>query len=76
MMAHDHGINDVSAVQTTPPFEVQLAAHVQDIHELVPDHIALTTLASHAVYPPLVCQLLLTGPLLSGTLCAPRHGVE
>jgi hypothetical protein len=71
MMVHDHGIDDVSAVQTTPPFEIQLAAHVQDIHELVPDHIALTTLASHAVYPPLVCRLFLTGPFLSTTPRAP-----
>jgi hypothetical protein len=74
MMAHDHWIDDISAVQTTPPFEIQLAAHVQDIYEMISDHITLTTLALHVLCPPSVCQLRLTGPPLSSGLCASRHG--
>lgn len=50
VMAHDGRVGDVSAVQTTPPSEIHLAAHVQDVHKMIADHIALTTLASHKVF--------------------------
>lgn len=50
VMTHDDGVGDVSAVQTTPPSEIHLAAHVQDVHKMIADHIALTTLASHKLF--------------------------
>jgi hypothetical protein len=49
-MAHNHGVGDVSTVQTTPPFEINLAAGVQKVHKMIADHIALTTLASHGLF--------------------------
>ena len=49
-MAHNDGVGDVSTVQTTPPFEINLAAGVQKVHKMIADHIALTTLASHRLF--------------------------
>jgi hypothetical protein len=49
-MAHNDWVGDSSAVQTTPPSEIHLAAPVQDVHKMIADHIALTTLASHKVF--------------------------
>src|SRR5512141_1688573 len=48
-MAHNEGVSDVSAVQTTPPFEVHLAADIQNVHKMFVDHIALTPFASHTL---------------------------
>src|SRR5712692_4497227 len=50
VMAHNDGVGDVSTVQTTPPFEINLAAGVQKVHKMIADHIALTTLASHRLF--------------------------
>src|SRR5467141_3614870 len=50
VMAHNDGVCDVSTVQTTPPFEVNLAAGVQKVHKMIADHIALATLASHRLF--------------------------
>jgi len=50
VMAHNDGVGDVSTVQTTPPFEINLAAGVQKVHKMIADHIALTTLASHGLF--------------------------
>jgi hypothetical protein len=47
VMAHNNGVGDVSTIQTTPPFEIYLAAHIQNVHKMIADHTALTTLASH-----------------------------
>jgi hypothetical protein len=49
-MAHNNGVGDVSTIQTTPPFEIYLAAHVQKVHKMIADHTALTTLASHRLF--------------------------
>ena len=47
VMTHNDGVGDVSTIQTTPPFEIYLAAHIQNVHKMIADHTALTTLASH-----------------------------
>jgi hypothetical protein len=49
-MAHNDGVGDVSTIQTTPPFEIHLTADVQNVHKMIADHIALTTLASHRLF--------------------------
>jgi hypothetical protein len=49
-MAHNDGVGDVSTIQTTPPCEIYLAAHVQKVHKMIADHVALTTLASHRLF--------------------------
>jgi hypothetical protein len=59
-MAHNDGVGDVSTVQTTPPFEINLAAGVQKVHKMIADHIALTTLASHGLF------LLIDVPTIPG----------
>lgn len=50
MMSDDDGVGDVSTIQTTPPFEHYLAGHIQKVHEMIADHTALTTLASHWLF--------------------------
>ena len=47
VMTRDDGVGDVSAVQTTPSFEIHLTADVQNIHKMIRDQAALTALASH-----------------------------
>jgi len=47
MVPHNHGVGDVSTIQTPPPVEHHLAGHIQKIHKMIADHISLTTLALH-----------------------------
>src|SRR5574341_277487 len=51
-MTHNHGVCNIAAVQTAPPFEIHLATHIQHIHEVISYHAASTPLASHVVFPP------------------------
>src|SRR6266849_2424025 len=60
VMAHNDGVGDVSTIQTTPPFEINLAAGVQKVQKMIADHIALTTLASHGFF------LLIDVPTIPG----------
>jgi hypothetical protein len=50
-MARDDRVGDVSAVQATPPCEIHLAADIQNVHKMVVDHITLTSLALHRLFP-------------------------
>src|SRR5205823_5110014 len=54
VMAHNNWVGDLSTIQTTPPFEIYLAAHIQNVHKMIADHTALTTLASHRLSPDIV----------------------
>ena len=65
VMAHNHRVGDVSTIQTTPPFEVYLAAHVQKVHKMIADHTTLTTLASHRFF------LLMLYPYSWRVMCCP-----
>jgi len=53
-MAHNNWVGDLSTIQTTPPFEIYLAAHIQNVYKMIADHTALTTLASHRLSPDIV----------------------
>ncbi len=64
-MAHNDGVGDVSTVQTTPPFEIHLAAAVQKVHKMIADHTALTTLAPHRLFLLMICPLSLVSQVLS-----------
>jgi hypothetical protein len=46
-MSLNHGVGDVSTIQTPPPVEHHLAGHIQKIRKMIADHISLTTLALH-----------------------------
>jgi len=50
VMADNDGVRDVSAIQTPPPTEIQLTAPVQNVHKMIADHPALTSLASHGCF--------------------------
>lgn len=50
VMTRDDGVSDVSAVQTTPSFEIHLAADVMNINKMIGDQAALTALASHTPF--------------------------
>ncbi len=61
VMAHNDGVGDVSTIQTTPPFEIYLAAHVPKVNKMISDHPAMTSLASHRLF------LLMMYPLFLAT---------
>jgi len=65
VMAHNNGVGDVSTIQTTPPFEIYLAAHVQKVHKMIADHTALTTLTSHRLFLLILYPLSLASQVLS-----------
>ena len=65
VMAHNNGVGDVSTIQTTPPFELYLAAHVQKVHKMIAGHTALTTLASHRLFLLILYPLSLASQVLS-----------
>jgi hypothetical protein len=46
-MSHNHGVGDVSTIQTPPPVEHHFAGHIQKIPKMIADHITLTALALH-----------------------------
>src|SRR5713226_2031439 len=71
VMAHNDWVGDVSTVQTTPPFEINLTAGVQKVHKMIADHIASTTLASHVLFLPLMSPLSLANQFLSE--CPSNH---
>jgi hypothetical protein len=47
VMLHNDRVGDISTVQAAPPDEIHLAACVQNVHEMIMDHMALAPLASH-----------------------------
>lgn len=65
VMAHNNGVGDVSTIQTTPPFDIYLAAHVQKVHKMIADHTALTTFASHRLFLLILYPLFLASQVLS-----------
>jgi hypothetical protein len=64
VIADDDGVGDVSTIQTTPPCENYLAGHIQQVHKVIADHTALTTLALHWRILLMISPLLLTNQVL------------
>ena len=50
VMAHNHWVGDISAVQTTPPCEIHLAADIQNVHKMIADEVAATALTLHRFF--------------------------
>src|SRR5688572_30921578 len=67
VMPHNHRVGDIPTVQAAPPVEIHLAACVQNVHEMIMDHMALTTLALHKrfSFPSPIGHL--TAPLAQGS---------
>lgn len=66
VMPHNHRVGDIPTIQAAPPVEIHLAACVQNVHEIIMDHMALTTLAFHMRFSfpsPIGRKRHLTAPL-------------
>jgi hypothetical protein len=50
VMLHNDRVGDIPTIQAAPPDEIHLAACVQNVHEMIMDHMALATLASHTCF--------------------------
>ncbi len=53
-MGEYHRVDYLSAVDAPPPFTMKVSGIVPQIHERIPNHVPLATLASHGSSPFLV----------------------